>query len=504
LRAAAVGLLALALAMSAGGACSQNRPCRPDTIFVHIDLGPFPSATTEQVDVTLDSTGTTTTTVLGIPSGAKEGGLDVAFPNGYPTGQSVFIQVTLSNFTGVIASRGVVIGSAAAGCDVAEIKFNGGDRLTGEGGQGGVGGEGGAGGSAVGGDGGGGAGAEGGIGGDGGGGATGGSIGGSVGGSFAGRGGVGGTGGVGGRGGTGGTMCIAMNENCFNNKDDDCDGNIDCGDTDCAPVAYCTPLDASGGRLGVVVPAMTSCPSGYTDGGTIVNGMSAGLCTGCSCRPPTVTCSTIVSSFASFNDCTNSAIVGTQETTFNSTQACTTPSWLGSTLGTIYGVQTTMFTPILSGACVASGTATPVPVTWSSTSKFCVPTVGGGCGSGQVCVPATAVPKCTMFDGSPSCPAGTTRSEWYTGAADSRTCGACTCGSANGANCINVTLKVGSDYSCNVTTLNIVSGQRQCTSTGINSPGLIFSGTPIQPTCAANAETFGAVGPTGPKTICCM
>jgi len=49
------------------------------------------------------------------------------------------------------------------------------------------------------------------------------------------------------------------------------------------------------------------------------------------------------------------------------------------------------------------------------------------------------------------------------------------------------------------------SGQRRCYSgTGVNSPGVIFSGTPTAPTCSASAPLSGTVMPTGPKTLCCM
>ena len=63
---------------------------------------------------------------------------------------------------------------------------------------------------------------------------------------------------------------------------------------------------------------------------------------------------------------------------------------------------------------------------------------------------------------------------------------------------------VGTDYTCSATT-TLASGQRYCyAGNGVYSPGLVFSGTATQPTCAASAPTSGALTATGQKTLCCM
>jgi hypothetical protein len=458
-------------------------------MFLHVDLGPFTAANAIDVGVSVDGA-TVMTTSLPVTPGVRGGGVEVVFPHGYPSGKRVDLLVTLKANGMPVAVHSETIGALRGGCDVLDETFTSSDAITGAGGTGGsnagAGGSGGAAGEA----------------GTLGGGATGGSVAGTSGG---GRGGTGGT--VGGSGGSG--PCVSTGaESCFNGRDDDCDGLPDCADPDCAPVAQCVPFDPlSGGRIGVVVSTLTTCPTGNTDQFTIMSGMNASAaCTGCSCRPGGVTCSTNISSFGSAAECNNTAITGRFETTFSSTQACTTPSWIGSTLGTIYGVQATTFVATPNGSCTPQGAPTPGAVTWASTMRFCaVPMVGTGCLGAQACVPLLSSAKCAMFDGIRSCGPGMTSATWNTGASDSRTCGACTCNNPTGGNCSGMVLNVGSDFACMAVTATVSSGQRRCYSgSGVNSPGVIFSGTPTPTTCSASAPLSGSVMATGFKTLCCM
>ena len=238
----------------------------------------------------------------------------------------------------------------------------------------------------------------------------------------------------------------------------------------------------------------------------LMSGPNAGGCTGCSCRPPTVTCSATVYSFGTATACASATTPGVAELTFSSTQPCTVPSWIGSTQGTIYGVQASAFVVSLSGGCVPSGTPTLSPLIWVNTSRFCAPSmVGSGCGGGQVCAPPVAASRCAMFDGAHPCPPNTTASYWYTGASDGRTCSSCRCDAANGASCSGLSLSVGSDYSCSMVTQTVGPGQRKCyPGAGVNSPGLVFSGAPTTPTCAGSSTVSGTIAPTGMKTVCCL
>ena len=99
--------------------------------------------------------------------------------------------------------------------------------------------------------------------------------------------------------------------------------------------------------------------------------------------------------------------------------------------------------------------ATP---TWTATTRFCATTLrGGGCATGSVCLPAiTNNPqRCVLAAGSASCPAGTQRSDWYTGYTGNFACNPCSCGQPSGASCADVRLFVGNNASCDL--------RRRCT-----------------------------------------
>jgi hypothetical protein len=132
--------------------------------------------------------------------------------------------------------------------------------------------------------------------------------------------------------------------------------------------------------------------------------------------------------------------------------------------------------------------------------------VGAGCATGQICVPAATPSKCVMWEGLHTCQAATTTTYWNTGFTDTRTCGACTCGAPTGQSCAGMRIQVGTDYTCSPNvTATLSSGQRYCyPGNGVYSPGLIFTGTATQPTCAGSATTGGLLTPTGQKTLCCM
>jgi hypothetical protein len=489
----AAGLLAAIVAglAVASAACDKQSSCRPGTLFLQVDLGPFTSGVNElDVGVSVDGA-TAMHTALAVTPGMRTGGVEVQFPEGYPVGKSVMIQVTVKAAGTDIATHTLTV-FPADGCGVVEVRFFGADAVMGAGGAGGT--NAGAGGEA----------GTLGVAGTGGPAGNGGA-GGSVGGTFStGRGGAVGAGGSTGRGGTSGTCVPTGLEDCFNGSDDDCDGDVDCADSDCGPVAQCVPYEP-GGLVGVMASGLASCPSGYTNVYPIMSGLNAAGCTGCSCRPPAVTCSAAVYSFGTASACGSPTTSGTAELTFSSTQTCTVPSWIGSTQGTIYGVQASAFVLSLGGACVPSGTPTLAPIAWVNTSRFCAtPLIGGGC-PGQLCVPRVTASRCTMFDSAHPCPVGAVTATWYTGANDDRTCGSCTCGAATGASCSGLTLNVGSDYSCSKVTQTVGSGQRRCyTGAGVDSPGLVFSGAPTAATCAGSSTVSGGITPTGMKTVCCM
>jgi hypothetical protein len=299
-------------------------------------------------------------------------------------------------------------------------------------------------------------------------------------------------------------------ENCFNNLDDDCDGQIDCADSDCgATVAQCVALDPAMGKIGVGEGVGVACPTGYGSPATIFSGLTPGACTGCSCQPGAVSCQTTLYGFKDAASCNAGAAgvsVGTWKTGAEGAQCVNTPNWsgLGGGVDTTYGVAVDAFTAIPSG-CTPAGTPVLGAPTWTATLQFCnAGTIGGGCGAGRVCVPTPPqATVCQLLDGALACPTGTKESDWYTSYSGAQSCGACTCGNPTGASCANVRMTVGSDYTC-TGAATLTSASRSCFANGVYHPGVAFASSGTPGSCPAQSAVSGALTPTGRKTLCCF
>jgi hypothetical protein len=505
---------ALALVALAGAGCSKQMPCRPGTLFVHVDLGPYAAATRLTVQVTVD--GEMRSEDLPLTSGAGSGGVEVKFPNGYPTGKQVDVVLSLT-----VPGQGAVAQSTRlvldGECESVSFDFGDGDggMMTGGGGAGGAtGGRGGAGGvaGAGGGAGGGGAGGAAGLGGSAGGAGVAGAAGaagrGGAGGGVAGAAGRGGAGGVAGAAGRGGAG-VALPESCFNGRDDDCDGRIDCADTDCSPtVAHCVALDPTGGLVGILAGAGATCPTVYPNATALMKALQPTGCTGCTCARPATSCSTTVSSFSTAAACSG----GTPNTPSQLTPAmgCVKPEWYNTSLNS-FGVMASAFMPSVSGACQPTGAAAPGTPTWGVTNRFCATsTIGGGCATGQICVPVVPSPpqRCVLYDGARTCAAGQTADAWYTSYSGTGNCSACSCTQTAAASCSAMRINIGSDWTCGPVPVAMITagGQRACfPNNGIYEPGVEFVGTPTPPTCQATSTPGqGTLMQTGQKTLCCL
>ncbi len=550
----ALVLLGVVAVLVADG-CGNTRPCRQGTVFASLRLGPYGSADSLTIDVTVE--GQVARQKVVALSGAASGGFEVTFPSGYPADTAVTIVVTLAQASVVLGSR-TVSTVLAPGCTSIEFDFGGvdagadavagsGGRPSGTGGRGtgggagapGSGGGGGAGGgtggSATGGGGGGGAtGGTGGsaTGGGAGGGVTGGRGGGTGGGVTAGRGG-GGTGGgatggavTGGRGGGGGMAggggrggtCVATNmaENCFNNLDDDCNGFTDCADmAGCSATAQCVPIDPTGGTVGASVQPSVACPAGAANFITLGSALTAAGCTGCSCMQGSagLTCSADIYGYytSASPECTaNSG--GQLVTTISSASGCVgNVPWSDVSFGTIYGMRMGPWRGTPTGTCLPSGAPAKGTPVWGSSTKFCgLPAVGGGCGAAQACIPRTvgATAPCLLLEGARMCPAGLRQTAWSTGFTDTRVCGACACGTPTGGNCNSMLIGAGSDYTCPTASSSVgylsATMPNRCFPNGVYHPGLQTSGTAVAPTCQASTAVSGALTPTGAQTLCCL
>jgi hypothetical protein len=480
------------------------------------------------------------------PGNRAGGGVEVDFPKGYPAGADLLVVVTAWAGANPVVTRSARQ-TLAPSCSSLELDFTtdagadaGRDAAPGDGsdasgidgdaagattggqgfGGGGAGASGGGSGEGSGGGGpGGSGGGNGGLGVGGGDGLAGAGSGGAAGAGTGARGGGGGAAGGGGMGGgaggAGGGRCVPTGqENCYDGIDNDCNGNIDCADDACSPVAQCVAVDPKLGPLGNSLIGGATCPSYAPTGKVLDGGLIAAGCTGCACAAGTaaIACSTTLSSFDTAAVCSDPtapgrAAAGTVDST---APGCITPDWAASSTGALFGFQMDPFQAKLSGACAPTGTPTKGPPTWSTGAKFCsIPRAGGGCPSGQACVPRelAAAGTCALLDGAQTCPAGLRQGVWYTGFVDGRSCGACTCSAPTGGDCNSTLIAIDGDSICRgVTGYLRSSSPRLCVAspTGLVSPGVAFSGTPVAPTCRAVAPMSGELTATGAQTLCCL
>ena len=289
-------------------------------------------------------------------------------------------------------------------------------------------------------------------------------------------------------------------EDCFNGLDDDCNGQTDCEDKACAPVAVCEPLPKNGAS-GVVVAEADACPAGFTaEEKVIYHGLQDGGCAGCGCTTGQTTCTGDVWYYKDAASCaadttkTGGTIAGNYGFTCDSNPIVGT---------TIFGARTSDWK--VTQSCNASGSATLAPSAWSETQKFCrIDAEGKGCSVGNTCVPKeSTAPRCALAPGSGACAGfGTAQNDWYTGLTDTRACGACGC-TASGGGCKGIVLTVGSDYSCS-NNAQVTELSKTCFANGIYSPPVHLSGNPKIGTCVAEASVTGSLDPTGQSTLCCQ
>lgn len=307
------------------------------------------------------------------------------------------------------------------------------------------------------------------------------------------------------------TGCVpAQSEDCFNGKDDTCDGLVDCQDPQCMTSAECEP-DESGFTLGAEVAFQASCPSGYSAGATdLSQGLNpTGGCTGCSCSP-VMDCVTHITDVTS--TCPGTA--GGNSYVVRST-ACSNNGSNGFNIVSGH-VKTDALTA--QPGCNPSGLPKATPIRWTSQVRFCATSQkGGGCGPGQVCVPK-ATKHCALMAGNVAC-AGAYTAEgqgsgqpWYTGIDDMRVCTndkgsatSCTCGSPVGGGCGTSTVSAfHSDKNCMGSAYVMTPGMcYDLPTAAINSAQVALVGV-TNPSCTPTYSQTGSATPTGPQTLCCL
>jgi hypothetical protein len=267
------------------------------------------------------------------------------------------------------------------------------------------------------------------------------------------------------------------------------------------------PFDPAAGKIGATEGTGSQCPTEFPQGQALMAGYNPGVCAGCNCQPGPTTCTTTVYGFKDPAACAagqTGISLGTWKPGAEGSGCSQTPDWTQVGLnGATQGIAIDGFTP--NESCSPGGTATPRAGSWTAAIEFCgVAKVGGGCGVGRVCVPATpAGGICQMVQGPPtSCPKGTTGAPWNTGLSGTLTCGACTCTPTG--DCSGMTLGYGKNGTCN--DLGTIPGKGSvcfdATQTLV-SPSIEILGTPSM-NCSATSTPTSTPTPTGATTLCCL
>jgi hypothetical protein len=303
--------------------------------------------------------------------------------------------------------------------------------------------------------------------------------------------------------------CVASGaEQCFNGKDDDCNGQADCADSACDPTSMCVPGGAS---TGVMVGKDAPCPEGYKASEQVLHkGLSGGGCEGCSCS---VTATTCTASFYAYprgadnnvSECTDDVYNMNGELHYVShfDNTSTDPNDMNCPAQPLVfelgGWRVTTIVPT-DGTCSPAGTSLPETPAWSEHGKLCKPAaVGKGCEAGQVCAPKLDQPRVCHSDEAVQC--ASDPAPWYVNYEDDRTCGSCRCTDGSGGNCADVQVVVGSDWACNVHRGSSGANDKECSYS--YSPPVFLTGTPVNKSCVPTASVSGSLKPTGRVDLCC-
>ena len=296
-------------------------------------------------------------------------------------------------------------------------------------------------------------------------------------------------------GGSGGSPCVATGaEDCFNGKDDDCDGDTDCADSACTSSSQCVP-DSTGAELGTLIQMGSSCPTGYS-AVTLHRGLVVDpYCTGCSCGVASTYCVTSIVGHGNFA-CPSFTTSGPSYNMFSTSCSAISPGT------SVHYYAVASFTD-----CTASGTATPSSVQWTETGTFCkADRVGKGCKSGLSCVPKATSAACARKTGSTTCSGAygaSTGAVWNGGVNDTRTCGTCQCAGGYGT-CNNAGIQVYDGVGCggNPVALPGTEGDN-CALPFAPGSGRVV-GAPVATQCVANVYPSGEVKEADPSTVCCQ
>jgi hypothetical protein len=302
--------------------------------------------------------------------------------------------------------------------------------------------------------------------------------------------------GGGGRDGGDAGPCIdAGAEDCFNDRDDDCDGDTDCADSQCSGPAQCVPEGTSGAVLGTLVASGASCPAGFT-ARTVRRNLTAEVaCNGCSCINPRTYCDAGIYGYGPHPCGPNEYQFGTILYNTFSDRCSAVPA----------GANVHYYSLRSTTDCTPAGTGSPPPPSWGETRTYCAANrVGGGCAAGSRCVPRATTAACALTTGTAACSAASgypSGGTWYNNFTDTRTC-SCLCG--NGFGTCSGYIEAFSGGACTGSSVQLGSGaEGSACGLGFGLQTAIIRGSANHNACPPQFTGDGALTPTGPQTVCC-
>jgi hypothetical protein len=209
-----------------------------------------------------------------------------------------------------------------------------------------------------------------------------------------------------GSGGAGG--CVPTTEDCLNSLDDDCDGDVDCEDSDCGNFG-CKPLP-TGATFATV--EQQQCAMGLTQ-------INADSCDDCGC------------SVGFAGTCTHVAVLYDNKLCAGSASERTLVQVLGCTSAGTTAVMNDTVGAIADPVGRDDAVCAPDDVNGNvRDTSFCqLPSAGSCANAGEACVPTGRGLDCVMLSGNVDCAAPYTDKRLYFADTNATTC---TCGCAGG------------------------------------------------------------------------